>query len=155
MKLNKIDYKILDLLQDNGRISYHDLGRKVGITRQAVTRRVKKMVDAGYIRKFCIDLDHELLGRKVVAYVDIIFNKSFTIEVEKVALDFITKINGVRLANTTVGEKYITIKIYTLNMQDLHQTIRTIQNGIQDISTKTVIVNENFFTNKKIIYSIN
>lgn len=153
MKLNKTDYKILDLIQDNGRITYDNLGRKVGITRQAVTRRVKKMVETGYIRKFCAELDHERLGRGVIAYVDILFMKSFTTEVEKRALKFISRINGATSANTTVGEKYITVKIYTKNMKDLHQTIRTIQNGIPDISTQTVIVNELFFTNNKITYS--
>ena len=154
MKLNKIDYKILDILQSDGRITFDNLGKKVGLTRQAVTRKVKKMIDEKYIRKFSADIDHERLGRKVIAYIDILFNKSFTPEVEERALEFISKINGVRSANTTVGEKYLTVKLYTHSIRDLHNTIRTIQNGISDISTRTVIVNELFFTNNLITYSV-
>jgi len=155
MTLDKIDYKILDILQVAGRIAFRELGERVGLTRQAVTRRVKKMIANGYIKRFTIDLDHERLGRKLIAYVDIIFNKSFTAEVEQHALDFISKINGVCSANTTVGEKYITVKIYTWDIQDLNRIIRTIQNEIPDTTTRTVIVNELFFTNNIITYSKN
>jgi len=155
MTLDKIDYKILDILQVAGRIPFRELGERVGLTRQAVTRRVKKMIANGYIKRFTIDLDHERLGRKLIAYVDIIFNKSFTAEVEQHALDFISKINGVCSANTTVGEKYITVKIYTWDIQDLNRIIRTIQNEIPDTTTRTVIVNELFFTNNIITYSKN
>jgi Lrp/AsnC family leucine-responsive transcriptional regulator len=155
MMLDKVDYKILDILQEDGRISFQELGERVGLTRQAVTRRVKKMIANGYIKRFTVDLDHERLGRKLIAYVDIIFNKSFTAEVEQHALDFVSKINGVRSANTTVGEKYITVKIYTRDIQDLNRIIRTIQNEIPDIVTRTVIVNELFFTNNIITYSKN
>lgn len=151
--LDRIDYQILDILQRDGRIPFRDLGEKVGLTRQAVTRRVKKMIANGYIKRFTVDLDHERLGRKLIAYVDIIFKRSFTTEVEQRALDFISKINGVRSANTTVGEKYITVKIYTKDIQDLNRIIRTIQNEIPDIATRTVIVNELFFTNNIITYS--
>ncbi|NOZ04566.1 MAG: Lrp/AsnC family transcriptional regulator [FCB group bacterium] len=151
--LDNIDYKILDILQEDGRIPFQNLGKKVGLTRQAVSRRVKKMIDNGFIRRFCADLDHERLGRGIIAYVDIIFKRSFTPEVEKRALNYISAINGVRSANTTVGEKYITVRIYTGTIQELNQIIRSIQNDIPDISTRTVIVNELFFTNKKIAYS--
>ena len=125
----------------------------MGLTRQAVTRRVKKMLSAGYIKRFTVDLDHERLGRRLIAYVDIIFKRSFTAEVEREALEFVSKINGVRSANTTVGEKYITLNIYTRDIKELNRIIRTIQNGIPDISTRTVIVNEVFFANNPIDYS--
>jgi len=153
MALDKIDYKILDIIQDDGRIPLKELGKRVGLTRQAVTRRLKKMVEKGYIIKFTADLNHELLGRGTIAYLDIIFKKSFTPEVERQALDYISKINGVRSANTTVGEKYITVKIRAKDMQELNHIIRSIQNKMPDISTRTVIVNELFFTNNKITYS--
>jgi len=151
--LDRIDYQILDILQKNGRIPYRELGQKVGLTRQAVTRRVNQMIQAGYIKRFTVDLDHAKLGRGLIAYVDIIFKKSFTAEVEQKALEFVSKINGVRSANTTVGEKYITVNIYTKGLPDLNRIIRTIQNGIPDISTRTVIVNELFFANNPISYS--
>jgi len=151
--LDRIDYQILDILQKNGRIPYRELGRKVGLTRQAVTRRVNRMIRDGYIKRFTVDLDHAKLGRGLIAYVDIIFKKSFTVEVEQQALAFVSRINGVRSANTTVGEKYITVNIYSRDIPELNRIIRTIQNGIPDISTRTVIVNELFFANNPISYS--
>ena len=111
------------------------------------------MVKEGFIRQFCVDLDHSLLGRPIVAYVDIVFKGSFTYEIEHITLDYISKINGVRLANTTVGEKYITVKIRTQDLKQLNHIVRTIQNDLPDATTRTVLVNELYFSNKKISYS--
>lgn len=151
--LDNIDLKILDALQDNGRVSYIDLGSLVGLTRQAVARRVNNLLAAGYIKRFTVDLDHSRLSRPIVAYVDIIFQSPFTEETEKATIEYISNINGVTLANTTVGEKYITTKIRTRDIQDLNHVVRSIQNDLPGVSTHTVLVNELFFSNKKISYS--
>ncbi|MFQ6608376.1 MAG: Lrp/AsnC family transcriptional regulator [Fidelibacterota bacterium] len=151
--LDNIDFKILDVLQDDGRIPFIELGRLIGLTRQAVTRRVNNLSAAGYIKKFTVDLDHDLLGKPIIAYVDIIFQTSLTTEVEEATIKYILKINGVRVANTTVDEKHITIKIRTRDIQDLNQVVRSIQNDLPGVSTHTVLVNELFFSNKKISYS--
>ncbi len=151
--LDNIDLKILDALQDNGRVSYIELGNLVGLTRQAVARRVNNLLAAGYIKRFTVDLDHNRLSRPIVAYVDIIFQSPFTEETEKATIEYISNINGVRLANTTVGEKYITTNIRTRDIQDLNHVVRSIQNDLPGVSTHTVLVNELFFSNKKISYS--
>lgn len=151
--LDNIDLKILDALQDNGRVSYIELGNLVGLTRQAVARRVNNLLAAGYIKRFTVDLDHNRLSRPIVAYVDIIFQSPFTEETEKATIEYISNINGVRLANTTVGKKYITTNIRTRDIQDLNHVVRSIQNDLPGVSTHTVLVNELFFSNKKISYS--
>ncbi len=153
--LDKTDYKILDILQEDGRIPLNELGKKIGITRQAATRRFNKIVKEGYIRKFNVDLDHSRLGRSIIAYVDIIFKHSFTYETEQMALDYIIKINGVRQINTTVGEKYLTVKIRAKNLNHLDDIIRSLQNDLPDTTIRTVIVNKLYFSNRKIKYSEN
>lgn len=153
--LDKTDYKILDILQEDGRIPLNKLGKQIGLTRQAVTRRFNKIVKEGYIQRFSVDLDHSRLGRSIIAYVDIIFTKSFTYEAEQIALDYIIKINGVRQINTTVGEKYLTVKIRAKNLNRLDDIIRTLQNDIPNTTMRTVIVNKLYFSNRKIKYSEN
>ena len=49
--MDDIDKKILNILQDNFRISYKDLGRKVKMAASSVHNRVQKMLDEGIIRK--------------------------------------------------------------------------------------------------------
>lgn len=149
---DKTDHKILNILQKEGRIPFQDLGERVGLTRQAVTRRVNKMVADGSIRRFTVDIDHDRLGKSLIAYVDIIFKGPFTTEVEENAIEFVSKINGVRLANTTVGEKYITAKFRTRDLKELDKIIRALNNAFEGVSTRTVIVNDLFFSNKAVFY---
>jgi len=50
-----IDLKILDILKENGRISYNNISKSVQKTEATVRRRVKRLVDEGIIKKFTID----------------------------------------------------------------------------------------------------
>ena len=45
--LDQIGWKLLQELQINGRLSYAELGRRVGLTTPAVVERVKRMEEAG------------------------------------------------------------------------------------------------------------
>ncbi len=51
--LDDIGIQILKILQEDGRISFNELGRRVGLSSPAVAERVRRMEDAGimaYIR---------------------------------------------------------------------------------------------------------
>lgn len=50
-----IDLKILDLLKEDGRMSYNDISKSVQKTEATVRRRVKKLIDDGIIKKFTVD----------------------------------------------------------------------------------------------------
>jgi len=52
-----IDLKILELLKENGRISYNDISKSVQKTEATVRRRVKRLVEEGIIKKFTIDYE--------------------------------------------------------------------------------------------------
>lgn len=47
--MDDLDWKVLALLQDNGRISYTELARQVHLSVPAVTERVKRLEAAGVI----------------------------------------------------------------------------------------------------------
>ena len=49
MYIDYLNWNILNLLQQNARISNAAIGRKVGISSPAVSERIKKMEDAGLI----------------------------------------------------------------------------------------------------------
>ncbi len=49
IRLDKIDHAILDLLQNNGRISNNDLADRVGLSPSACLRRVKALENSGVI----------------------------------------------------------------------------------------------------------
>ena len=50
------DYKIIEILQEEGRISMKDLGKIVGLTSPAVSERVKRLEEAGVIEGYKLSL---------------------------------------------------------------------------------------------------
>ncbi len=71
MDLDDISWLILDELQSNGRISYKELGERVGLTPPAVADRVRKLERAGVITGYTAIIDPDALGLPILAVIRI------------------------------------------------------------------------------------
>jgi Lrp/AsnC family leucine-responsive transcriptional regulator len=72
--LGKIDHKILRSLQNNGRISYTDLARQVGLSVTPCIERVKRLERGGYIKGYSAQLCPQKLNAGLVVFVQIRLN---------------------------------------------------------------------------------
>lgn len=71
MQLDTTDLKILQLLQDDGRISNQALAEKVFLSPSSCLRRVRLLEEAGVIGRYCAVLDAAALGFEVEAFVQV------------------------------------------------------------------------------------
>lgn len=67
--LDRIDLKILSLLQQDGRLSNVELASRVALSPTPCLRRVKRLEDEGVIRFYRAELDKKSLGLGVTAFV--------------------------------------------------------------------------------------
>ena len=67
-RLDAIDWKILDELQRNGRITNVELARRVGISAPPCLRRMRALEEAGFIKGYRALLDEKLLGYEVTVF---------------------------------------------------------------------------------------
>ncbi|UOQ44163.1 Lrp/AsnC family transcriptional regulator [Halobacillus salinarum] len=70
-KIDEIDKKIIQLLIDDGRISYADIGKELGLSRVAVRSRVNQLIDCGVIEKFTAVINSEKVGKQVSAFFEV------------------------------------------------------------------------------------
>ncbi|CAL9629137.1 HTH-type transcriptional regulator LrpC [Streptomyces sp. enrichment culture] len=63
------DWRILDVLQRDGRASYAELARAVSMSASAVTERVRRLEEAGIIQGYAAVVDPERIGLPVLAFV--------------------------------------------------------------------------------------
>jgi Lrp/AsnC family leucine-responsive transcriptional regulator len=70
-RLNRIDSNILRELQADGRLSYAELARRVGLTTTPCMERVKRMEREGIIKGYTALLDAESLAAGLVVFVQI------------------------------------------------------------------------------------
>ena len=68
---DKIDHRILHVLQKDGRISNLQLAEQVHLSPSAVFERVRRLQREGYILGYQARLSHEKLGMEVVAFVEV------------------------------------------------------------------------------------
>jgi DNA-binding Lrp family transcriptional regulator len=67
-RLDAIDWKILNELQSDGRMTNVELASRVGISAPPCLRRVRALEDAGYIRGYRALFDPKRLGFEVTAF---------------------------------------------------------------------------------------
>ena len=68
-ELDHIAWKIIEELQQDARISWAELGRRVGLTTPAVAERVHRLEKIGVIRGFHADISLERLGLPILIFV--------------------------------------------------------------------------------------
>jgi Lrp/AsnC family transcriptional regulator, leucine-responsive regulatory protein len=71
MKLDDIDRKILQLLMENGRMSYADIGKKLNLSRVSIRERVNQLIEKGIIEKFSVVINSEKVGKTVSAFFEV------------------------------------------------------------------------------------
>ena len=69
--LDRIDVKILQLLQSNGRITNTELADKVGLSATPCSERVKTLERLGYIESYGAKLNPRLLQLELLVFVEI------------------------------------------------------------------------------------
>ena len=69
MTLDEIDRRLLRELQSDARVSYAELGRRVGLTTPAVIQRVLKLEDSKIITGYRAEIDTSKVGLPITAFV--------------------------------------------------------------------------------------
>lgn len=68
-KVDNFDQKILQLLQQDARMSHAEIGRQVHLSQPAVSERIKRLEAAGVIRGYRADISPKALGYQITAMI--------------------------------------------------------------------------------------
>jgi Lrp/AsnC family transcriptional regulator, leucine-responsive regulatory protein len=69
--MDAVDWRILDELQSDARISQNELARRVTLSSPSIAERVRRLFDRGVIRGYAARIDPAALGRAVQAFVQL------------------------------------------------------------------------------------
>ncbi len=69
--LDRLDRRLLALLQADGRISNTDLAQGIGLSQSACLRRVQRLEQAGIIEGYGAWLSHAKLGKSETVFIEI------------------------------------------------------------------------------------
>jgi Lrp/AsnC family transcriptional regulator, leucine-responsive regulatory protein len=75
VELDSLDQRIVMALEQNGRLSYEELGGKVGLSASAALRRVKRLEEAGVIAGYVALISAKKIGLGLSAYINVRMEK--------------------------------------------------------------------------------
>jgi Lrp/AsnC family leucine-responsive transcriptional regulator len=135
--MDKIDLKILSLLQKNARITASEISSLISLSIPACSERLKKLEQSGVIKQYTAIIDCKHLNKFLTAFMFI------SLERPRFTDQFIEKINleaDILECHYLAGDFDYLLKIITDNtdtLEELLQRIKSVQ-GVQ--KTRTIVV---------------
>lgn len=117
--LDEKNWRIVAELQQNGRISFAELGRRVGLTLPAVAERVRKMEDAGVITGVRAEIDPAKIGLPIAAFIRISAVGDVLSRISKTVRDMPEVLECYR----GTGADSFTLKVAAESIEDLESLI--------------------------------
>ena len=71
MELDQTDKKIIEILQENGRITNNELAKQVGLTTTPTLERVKRLEKNGIIKGYTAWIDRQKVGKGLTVFCSI------------------------------------------------------------------------------------
>jgi Lrp/AsnC family leucine-responsive transcriptional regulator len=117
--IDDIARKLLDELQKDARISYAELGRRVGLSPSATAERLRHLEEAGVIRGYRADIDPAYFGFSIVA----IIRMSCDGEQYNRFVAFLNTCEEVRECHHVTGSDALMIKVLVGSIEGLEQLV--------------------------------
>ena len=132
--VDDIDEMIMELLEEDARMTYVETGKMVGLSEGAVRNRIQSLTSTGVIKRFTIE---KSTSHGVSAVTMLAVDPSTpTYEVSK----SVSMLDGVERVYEVTGEYDILLVSSSVNIDGINQCIEDIRkiNGVE--KTNTIIV---------------
>jgi Lrp/AsnC family leucine-responsive transcriptional regulator len=136
--LDAKDRRILALIQRDGKMSQALIARHVGLSTAAVNERLKKLEQAGVIRRFTALVDPKAVGIQVAAFIEVFIEHP---RYEEPFIKRILELDEVQECHHITGEFSVLLKVRVRDMESLQRLVISQLNGAEGVrQTRTVMV---------------
>lgn len=131
-KLDKTDLKILQILQENSKITNLELSKRIGLSPAPTLERVKKLEQSGVIESYHANVNSQAIGLnvKTFALVSLAWNK------ENALNNFLSKIRAIKEITECyiiTGEADFLIKIVCKDIPNYEKLLFKTLSQIEEI----------------------
>lgn len=137
-QIDDVDRKILTYLQEDARMPYLDIARKLVVSGGTIHQRVDRLKKLGIIKGSRIILDPQKLGHGVSVFlgVHLISGKSLSDVIEKMR-----KIKEIQEVHYTTGDYALLIKVTTKSIQHFHEFLVNKLQAMEEIrATESFVI---------------
>ena len=119
--LDRLDWNILQTLQENAKQTYTEIGRRFGVAHSTVYDRIKRMEEKGVIKKYTTVVDLEKIGVKYITAIMSVFTDPK--ESENVAKKLSEAKEALEVSTSLSEELLIIAKVVARDQDKLHSFI--------------------------------
>lgn len=136
--MNEIDYKVLCALSKNGRITWSELAKELGISNPATADRVRRLEEQGVIKGYVARIEPFEVGCGITAFVGVTLEGP---EYRPSFLQLVRELPEIQECHHVAGEDDYLLKIRCRDTRDLDRVISIHIKGLPGIvRTRTTIV---------------
>lgn len=117
------DYKIIDILQKDGRISMKNLGKLVSLSPPAVAERVRRLEEEGIIEKYKAIINTEKIGKPIRTLI----NASIKPEKQDKFIEYANNSKDITECHHVTGPYSMIIKANLGSITNLEELVGKIQ----------------------------
>jgi len=122
LELDRIDCALLKHLQEDARIAYAELGRRVGLSTPSTIERVRKLEDAGVIRGYHAQVSPEAVGLPLRAFIKVTIAGD---KLDKFA-SVVRRVPEVREAHRVTGAESYIVQVAVRDIAHLEKVIDSL-----------------------------
>jgi Lrp/AsnC family leucine-responsive transcriptional regulator len=136
--MDAVDRQLIQALRENGRASYAELGRLVGLSGPSVTDRINRLEQAGVITGYRAEVDPTSLGFGVTALIGLQLSDAADHEEVAVRLSDLREIED---AWFIAGEDSYMLKVRVSDVDGLESVVRglSLTKGVSRTRTTVVL----------------
>ena len=121
--MDKLDYKIIDMLEKNARTPMKQIASEIGLTSPAVKSRIEKMEKDGIIRGYHLDVNQRSIGYMVTAFISITLESASKEEF----FAFVKECPNILECHGITGNYFALMKVIFHSTMDLDNFLSRIQ----------------------------
>jgi Lrp/AsnC family leucine-responsive transcriptional regulator len=133
--LDDIDWRIIDALQKDARLSFTALGQLIGLSRPAVAERVHRLEELGVITGYRAMIDLTRIGRNIVAFIRLSTPSNSETEA---AGKLISSLPQVQECYRSLGDDCFIIKVVVASIGELDTLLEALKSYGKTSTTVTL-----------------
>lgn len=141
MDLDKVDRKILKLIQSDASLTASEIAERVNLSQPPCWRRIKRLEEAGYIRARVGLLNRQMLGLNTVIYTEVKLTANGRQELHAFE-ERIREVDEVTECYVMLGRVDFLLRIVTKDMEHYERLYRDVLSqlpGVQEFNSSVAM----------------